>query len=87
MNFLILLLLFIVSINHAEIHENLKEIKIAMFTFCARSHLRTMTSIAQELSLNPSNKVTLVINGECEGKLRSQNYDFNIEVVHSTIDK
>ena len=50
----------------SKIEESPKEIKIAMFTICNRSHLRPMTSIAQELSQNPNVKVTLIINSLCE---------------------
>ena len=46
-----------------------------------------MTSIAQELSLKPNVKVTLVISDICEEFIKSQNYNFDIEVVHSAVDK
>ena len=71
----------------SKIEESPKEIKIAMFTICNRSHLRPMTSIAQELSQNPNVKVTLIINSLCEKLVREQNYNFDIEVVPSSIDQ
>ena len=73
--------------NSLEIENNSTELKVMMFTICPRSHLRTMTSIAQELSLKPNVKVTLVISDICEEFIKSQNYNFDIEVVHSAVDK
>ena len=86
MKFFSIFLIFFVSANDIQIEKSQNEVRIVLFTFCLRSHLRSMTSIAQELALTKSNKVTLVINSECANFLRSQNYDFNIDVIRSSID-
>ena len=83
---IILLINLIISSCNCQVNSS-DQVKIAMFTYCRRSHLRCITSIAQELSLKPNTKVTVVINGECEELLRNQHYNFEVEVVHSSIDK
>ena len=69
-----------------HIEETSSKLKIVMFSICNRSHLRPMTSIAQELSLMPNVKVTLVVNAACEEFLRKQNYNFDIEAIRSSLD-
>ena len=83
----LILLSTLLQANSLEVEESSKKVNIMMFSICLRSHLRTMTSIAQELSMKPNVKVTLVISGQCEEFVKSHNYDFNIEIVHSSVDK
>ena len=86
---MIVIAVFIVACTlaaSAHIEESSPKLKIVMFTICNRSHLRPMTSIAQELSLMPNVKVTLVVNAACEEFLRKQNYNFEIEAIRSPLD-
>ena len=79
-------LMFIVIVSTTEAQGPQKDINIAIFGICLKSHLRSVVSIAQELALTASNKVTLIINSECEDFLMSQNCNFNIDFIHSSID-
>ena len=71
---------------NTNIGENQQIIKIAMFSVCLRSHLRRMTSVAQELSQKPNVKVTLIVSKSCESWLNSQNYNFYIDAIPSPAD-
>ena len=86
MIFLSICLLWITTSNSIHTEEHPKELQIVMFTFCLRSHLRPITSIAQELSLRPYTNVTVIVNSDCKELLASRNYNFNIEFVNSRID-
>ena len=63
-----------------------KVVKVAIFSVCLQSHLRRLTSIAEELAQNPNVKVTLIVNGYCEKLIKSQNFNFEIDIVHSSVD-
>ena len=52
-----------------------------MFSMCLWSHLRPIISIAEELSRSPNVKVTVVVNSDCEERLKAKQYKFNIEAI------
>ena len=58
--------LFLALLVNCDIRENQTKIKISMFTVCLRSHIRCMTSIAQELSQKPNVELTLIVSKSCE---------------------
>ena len=72
------MLLILCIFTIASTSSPTESVKIAIFSHCARSHLRFTLSVAKELASRPNAQVKFIVSKECEDIVL--NLGFNIEI-------